>query len=476
MTTAELIATDSRLTVEDIDDILDEIEERESKTLLLNKFDHRLALKPTQSLEIELGMAGDQQIPTFHHTDFDPHCLINGYFIVYLLQSMQSTPERILTRIVDLCLLYTFNEEDEAPGSHGQLAEHDMVMLDPTSPSPFSPSVGIQGIDDNDNAKSNDNMHDRYGHRMRSSEEDEETSASELDEEDMCAIMVPFGHAQSPINIITKPSSPFAPQMMDNTELFVANPLRFNYPPLVSNCSVINNGHTVQMNMPDTKKQCSLFVRNKLYKLRHVHFHTPSEHTIDGKQYEMEMHLIHINEEHEMAVLAFIFSTKQLYKKPALQLSKSRQHLVLQKEPKTMAGNKKKGQLYVSSVKEAEEVSGDESEDMETDDEEESDECKQQQQQRGNDFLQQFWNELPVNRTEKEMRLNKPISFDYLFETSSNNFSKNVETNQMNIDMEIFEYMGSLTIPPYTEGVQWLVSKSLHYINEQQLEKLRSCW
>ena len=27
--------------------------------------------------------------------------------------------------------------------------------------------------------------------------------------------------------------------------------------------------------------------------------------------------------------------------------------------------------------------------------------------------------------------------------------------------------------PPYTEGVQWLVSKKTHFINERQLKKLR---
>merc|ERR1712113_422744 len=70
----------------------------------------------------------------------------------------------------------------------------------------------------------------------------------------------------------------------------------------------------------------------------------------------------------------------------------------------------------------------------------------------------------------------KDISFDYLFETSSNEFIKDLDTKSINIDMEIFEYQGSLTTPPFTEGVQWLVSKRTHYISESQLKALSACW
>merc|ERR1719461_1008208 len=59
----------------------------------------------------------------------------------------------------------------------------------------------------------------------------------------------------------------------------------------------------------------------------------------------MEMHLVHIAENDEIAVLGFIFSTDQKYqKKPTLKLSNSRMHLVL--SPK----RKKKGSMVMEHV------------------------------------------------------------------------------------------------------------------------------
>merc|ERR1712087_112646 len=34
----------------------------------------------------------------------------------------------------------------------------------------------------------------------------------------------------------------------------------------------------------------------------------------------------------------------------------------------------------------------------------------------------------------------------------------------------------ALTTPPYTEGVNWMVSKQTHFINQKQLHKLSACW
>lgn len=56
------------------------------------------------------------------------------------------------------------------------------------------------------------------------------------------------------------------------------------------NLEVINNGHTIQVNTGDSG---SLSVDGKTYKLLQFHFHTPSEHYVDGAPYPMEVHFVH---------------------------------------------------------------------------------------------------------------------------------------------------------------------------------------
>ena len=56
------------------------------------------------------------------------------------------------------------------------------------------------------------------------------------------------------------------------------------------NLEVFNNGHTIQVNTGDSG---SLSVDGKTYKLLHFHFHTPSEHYVDGAPYPMEVHFVH---------------------------------------------------------------------------------------------------------------------------------------------------------------------------------------
>ena len=180
--------------------------------------------------------------------------------------------------------------------------------------------------------------------------------------------------------------------------------------------------------------KCMVSIHGKEYKLVQFHFHTPSEHTIDGKQYDMEMHLVHVNEQNEIAVLGFIFTKRQSYQRPKLELTQSRAHLVLSK-------------MLINTEISMQPV--DEETDVDTDDDFEDDKDKRANKRKmakkPNDFLDQFWSQLPAKKTSKDIMLATPISFDYLFETSSNNFTKDIESNEINIDMEIFEYMGSLS-------------------------------
>jgi carbonic anhydrase len=54
--------------------------------------------------------------------------------------------------------------------------------------------------------------------------------------------------------------------------------------------TVVNNGHTIQLNLPEGG---TLRVGNDVYKLVQFHFHHPSEHRINGKGTAMEVHFVH---------------------------------------------------------------------------------------------------------------------------------------------------------------------------------------
>ena len=76
----------------------------------------------------------------------------------------------------------------------------------------------------------------------------------------------------------------------------------FNY--LAFPLSMLNNGHTVNF---DAGQGSTLTVSGKTYKLLGFHFHTPSEHTLDGVRYPLELHLVHTDDAGRPALVVGIF-------------------------------------------------------------------------------------------------------------------------------------------------------------------------
>jgi carbonic anhydrase len=96
------------------------------------------------------------------------------------------------------------------------------------------------------------------------------------------------GHRQSPIDI-------------RNPQEAELPPIRFEYQP--SPLHIIDNGHTIMINyVPGS----FIVVGNKKYTLKQFHFHRPSEETIGGKGYEMSLHLVHQDEDGNLAVVAVL--------------------------------------------------------------------------------------------------------------------------------------------------------------------------
>jgi len=63
---------------------------------------------------------------------------------------------------------------------------------------------------------------------------------------------------------------------------------------------ILNNGHTIQAN---AAAGSSFMVNGSTYALAQAHFHSPSEHTIDGVSAPVEVHFVNKTTDSQLAVL-----------------------------------------------------------------------------------------------------------------------------------------------------------------------------
>lgn len=82
--------------------------------------------------------------------------------------------------------------------------------------------------------------------------------------------------------------------------------IAMNYAP--SRLRVVNNGHTIQANFDEGS---SMSIGGKTYNLLQLHFHTPSEHYVDGAPYPMEGHFVHKAEDGTLAVIGVMMKVGQ---------------------------------------------------------------------------------------------------------------------------------------------------------------------
>ena len=153
-------------------------------------------------------------------------------------------------------------------------------------------------------------------------------------------------------------------------------PIKFDYRP--SAFSVIDNGHTVQVNVEPGN---SITITGKRYELVQFHFHRPSEERINGRQYDMVAHLVHKDVDGHIAVVAVLL-------------------------------DRGSAQSIVQTV----------------------------------------WNNLPLEKGD-EVRAGSRIDLAQLLPD----------------DKRYYTYMGSLTTPPCSEGVLWMVMKQPVPISVEQV-------
>ncbi|CAB5697166.1 carbonic anhydrase [Aeromonas dhakensis] len=176
------------------------------------------------------------------------------------------------------------------------------------------------------------------------------------------------GRNQSPVNLSGLVKAELAP-------------LQFHY--LAGGHSVTNNGHTVQV---DYAPGSSLELDGMHFELKQFHFHAPSENLIEGKPYPLEGHLVHANDQGELAVVAVMF------------------------EPG-----------------------------------------------KANGALSQVWQSLPAKAGEQHA-LKEPVSAEPLLPAKR----------------DYYRFSGSLTTPPCSEGVRWLVMKQPVQVSEAQIDTFKA--
>jgi carbonic anhydrase len=97
------------------------------------------------------------------------------------------------------------------------------------------------------------------------------------------------GKQQSPIDVVP------AGGKRASDIVFVYQPTR---------ARVVDSGHTLQV---DLDAGNTIFIDGHRFDLVQFHVHTPSEHTIAGERYPLELHLVHKDADGKLAVIAVLY-------------------------------------------------------------------------------------------------------------------------------------------------------------------------
>jgi carbonic anhydrase len=113
------------------------------------------------------------------------------------------------------------------------------------------------------------------------------------------------GQRQSPIALTTAGGTAAAPAAEPHES--------FSYKP--SRISLVNNGHTVQQSYDNGSSLSE--GGGVTYSLAQFHFHSPSEHTLNGQSFPLEIHLVHLDSSGKPALVVGLL-VKEGRENPAL--------------------------------------------------------------------------------------------------------------------------------------------------------------
>ncbi len=144
------------------------------------------------------------------------------------------------------------------------------------------------------------------------------------------------------------------------------------------NVDIHNNGHTIQV---EVEPGNTVTAEEHIYELKQIHFHAPSEHTLQGRSFAMEVHLVHQDSNGAPLVVAVLLEEGRI-----------------------------------------------------------------------NKVIKEFWRRIPAHEGEKNS-ISRIRAYDILPD-----------------NRDYYRYNGSLTTPPCTEGVRWMVLKEIGGVSRRQAD------
>ncbi|XP_010272832.1 PREDICTED: alpha carbonic anhydrase 7-like [Nelumbo nucifera] len=72
-----------------------------------------------------------------------------------------------------------------------------------------------------------------------------------------------------------------------------------------SRAVLVNRGHDIMIKW--VERAGSIYINGTRYFLRHCHWHSPSEHTINGVRYALEGHMVHESSDKKVAVVGILY-------------------------------------------------------------------------------------------------------------------------------------------------------------------------
>ncbi|KAG2323960.1 hypothetical protein Bca4012_038299 [Brassica carinata] len=102
------------------------------------------------------------------------------------------------------------------------------------------------------------------------------------------------GEVQSPIDL------------MNERVKIVSHLGRLNRDYETSNATIKNRGHDIMLKFEDGAAG-SIKINGFQYELQQLHWHSPSEHTINGRRFALELHMVHEDKNGRMAVVTVLY-------------------------------------------------------------------------------------------------------------------------------------------------------------------------